>query len=212
MKNNLPKLPNWLMEALPTPLEPTRINYVDGVYRVDGQDFTNLDDAYDHALEMDDYNVNIVLDPSVPEYEISQDEYMAIGQRFGHLGKLQYDYGLFLDRAQEWLNDQDNFLKAYDFVSGHPCFWVRSTVEPDHPTWHWSQDGHAMNLWQCPQADAESPTGYVYAMEAGAHMAPDYTEHAHDLRLDVHGINMEDAFIQMAKLVHQLFDLEGNSR
>lgn len=233
------ELPKWLKELLPEPALPAAIKFRDGEYFVhypeNGEypesaisgSFESIVEAYE---SINTRETDPIFDPSLPELKDRHNRSGMIsvksdlGSGFSrvlisstendHLNILRYNYDQWQNSAPQYLANPDDFLMAYYFLDGHPCFWTRElTSQGEHrDPFSWKMSGHAMNLWSMPQLSKENSTGVTFMMEAGSHIAPAYTSKYHDLRLDVYGNSYEDAIIKTAALVHKFFDLEGNER
>jgi hypothetical protein len=233
------ELPAWLTDILPEPALPAIIKYHDENYFVHypengeypeskiSEAFKTIVEAYDSIKIRE---IDPIFDDSLPELKDKDNRHgmisveSDIGSGFmralisstedDHLKILQYHYSGWRESVDEYLNHPDDFLIAYYFLDGHPCFWTRelnSSNEVRDP-FAWKTSGHAMSLWAMPQFSEKNSTGVTFMMEAGSHIAPAYTSKYHDLRLDVYGTSYEDAIIKTAALVHKFFDLEGNER
>lgn len=233
------ELPKWLKDLLPEPALPAVIKYSEGKYFVDypedgeypeskrSEPFDNIVAAYESV------NIRVIdpiFDESLPELEDPDNrEGMVwteseLGPGFAtmlissteddHLKILKYSYINWRNTAKEYLAHTDDFLMSYYFLDGHPCFWTRKLDNSGNPRdpFDWNTSGHAMNLWSSPNFSEKNSTGVSFAMEAGAHLAPNYITHGRDFRMDVYGESYEDAIIKTAALIHKFFDLEGNER
>lgn len=233
------ELPAWLTNLLPEPALPAAIKFSEGKYFVHYPEngeypesaisgpFENIVKAYE---SINTRETDPIFDESLPELEDSRNRGGMIwvksdlGSGFtrslisstedDHLNILRYHWDQWQKSTPEYFANPDDFLMAYYFLDGHPCFWTRElTSQGEHrDPFSWKMSGHAMNLWSMPQLSKENSTGVTFMMEAGSHIAPSYTSHYHDLRLDVYGTSYEDAIIKTAALVHKFFDLEGNER
>jgi hypothetical protein len=232
-------LPAWLKELLPEPALPAAIKCSEGKYYVHYPEngeypesaisgpFENIIEAYEsiNVRETDP-----IFDESLPELQDPHNRGGMIwvesdlGPSFSrslissteddHLRILQYHYNGWRESVPEYFAKPDDFLMAYYFLDGHPCFWTRQLTNSGEvrDPFGWKMSGHAMELWSMPQISKTNPTGVSFMMEAGAHLKPDYITHGRDFRMDVYGESYEDAIIQTAALIHKFFDLEGNER
>lgn len=232
-------LPKWLNDLLPEPALPAVIKYSEGKYFVDYPEdveypeskrselFDNIVAAYESV------NIRVIdpiFDESLPELKDSDNDKgmvfaeSELGPGFAamlissteddSLKILKYSYINWRNTAEEYLAHTDDFLMSYYFLDGHPCFWTRKLDNSGNPRdpFDWNTSGHAMNLWSSPSFSKKNSTGVSFEMEAGAHLAPNYTTHGRDFRMDVYGTSYEDAIIQTAARIHKFFDLEGNER
>ena len=122
-----------------------------------------------------------------------------------HLYENSYRRFLDLDKRRE--ENPDDSLIAYDWLSHHPAFW-------------WQRDGHWMldngidELYVC----VSSTDGHRYVLIEGGGTIRENTvygpfgSHYHDIRLDVVGTSLDDAYVKHAKKVYEHFDKEGNER
>lgn len=107
-------------------------------------------------------------------------------------------------KAIEAFRQKPSFLRAYHMLDSHPAFWTRYEEEP---TFEWETEGHADRLWKRPMSRGDGT--FVWAIEAGQHIGPDYRYHYHDLRLDVYGPTIEEAYISLAHLMLKFFNDDG---
>ena len=110
------------------------------------------------------------------------------------------------DYAQNYREDPTNFIDAYQLVKSHPAFWWRDEVNPDAP---WHTNDYDTRVWAEALGKSDD---YQWALEAGRSVEGDHTHHYHDLRLDVYGIPLEDAYVKLANIVYQVFEEDGTER
>lgn len=122
------------------------------------------------------------------------------------LALLQEAYRSWQDVYEEWRQDPKDFVKAFYFLEQHPAFWVRATEERTF-SWH-TAAGAPREV--CPWRDDQGNVGV--SMELGAHVAPEYTTHYHDIRLDVTAGSYEEAVVELATRVDLFFDKDGVER
>lgn len=123
-------------------------------------------------------------------------EYLA---KAGYLG--------FLNTAEAYLGNPDDFLLSWEFINHHPAFWYRWNENHEHA---WTTDNGVSKMWIQPTLNDEG--NLVFMMEAGAAVPPARTTHYHDFRLDVWAPTYENGIIQTAALVHKFFHLDGSER
>lgn len=117
-------------------------------------------------------------------------------------------YYQWLKEARHWIENQDDFMAAYGFLSGHPAFWKRSRPE-EYPN-QWSTDEGVSTIWSYPQRRKDG--SIVMMMETGSMVAPERRTRYHDLRLDTYEDTYERGIVATAKKVHQFFELDGSER
>lgn len=119
---------------------------------------------------------------------------------------LEDSYKYFLELTEEYDKDPFDFVTAYNWLDRHPAFWVRPKNEK---TFNWETDYRISDAWVWV---GRNDDGQMFVcLETGGHVEDDYTHRYHDMRLDVTGNSMEDAYIKLAAKVRYFFDLEGNS-
>lgn len=114
----------------------------------------------------------------------------------------------WLKEARAWIEDQDDFMKAYGFLEGHPAFWKRPRPEV-YPN-EWSTDEGVSTIWSSPTRRGDG--SIVMMMETGSMVPPQRERRYHDLRLDTYEDTYEKGIIATAKVVHKFFDLDGSER
>jgi hypothetical protein len=232
------ELPKWLTDLLPEPALPAAIKFSDGKYFVhypENGEYpeTAISEAFDTISEayksINTRETDPIFDESLPELKDKHNrggmisvesehpgfsKILISSTEDDHLRILQYHYNGWRESAPEYLANPNDFLMAYYFLDSHPCFWTRQLTNSGEvrDPFGWKMSGHAMDLWSMPEFSETNPTGVTFMMEAGAHIAPAYTSHFHDLRMDVYAESYEAAIIKTAALVHKFFDLEGNER
>lgn len=108
--------------------------------------------------------------------------------------------------AQKYRENPGDFIAAHQYIDTHPAFWSRGEVNPDAA---WSTSGYTDKIWT---EHLGSSKDYQWALEAGRSVEGDHTHHYHDLRLDAYGIPLEQAYVNLADKVHQLFRDNGIER
>lgn len=106
-----------------------------------------------------------------------------------------------------WQEDPQKWDRAYAFIQGHPAFWVRREAKP---TFEWETSAGFSSLWHGLTHDKEGKPCLM--LEHGSHIAPEYTTHYHDLRLDVYAPTFEEGLVEMALLVDKFFHPDGTER
>lgn len=114
----------------------------------------------------------------------------------------------WLKEARHWIENQDDFMSAYGFLTGHPAFWKCPRPET-HPN-EWSTDEGVSTIWSYPSYRKDG--SIVMMMETGSMVPPARKHRYHDLRLDTYEGTYELGIIATAKKVHQFFDLDGSER
>ena len=125
-----------------------------------------------------------------------------------HLALHKSSYKSWLECHESWLKNQEDWVEAYNWLTLHPAFWYKHEQD-EAPTWHWETNNGLSSLWVAVQRDKSGP---VVMMEHGAHVAPQYTQHYHDIRLDVYAPSFEEGYVKLAKLVHKFFHDDGTER
>lgn len=216
------KLPSWLNELLPEPKQPVAIsydadtktavnNYADGSTEV----FDDIGQAYDVAESKGvgtEFSSSVErefgLFVSIPSDRESFSRMLIPGSEVSHLNSLKYSYLAWTTGNLSWYEQSpDDFMAAYYFLDGHPCFWIKRT---GGDAYDWETQGYASRLWHHPSYDDSK--NVVHMMEAGAHVPGEYNQHYHDFRLDVYADSYENAIIETAALVHKFFNPNGTER
>lgn len=122
------------------------------------------------------------------------------------VNNLEEAFSQSLKYAQNYREDPTNFVDAYQLVKSHPAFWWRDECDPDSP---WHTNDYDKRVWVEALGDSAD---YKWALEAGRSVEGDHTHHYHDLRLDVYGIPLEEAYIKLANIVYQVFKEDGTER
>lgn len=114
-------------------------------------------------------------------------------------------YFKYLQLAKKYLNNSEDFVLSYRFLELHPAFWTRTEHDPNY----WiTYAGLSGNYVLVLTDKKNKPT---ICFEHGAAYGDRYTT-CHDYRLDVYAPTFEDAYIQLAALVHKYFYLDGSER
>lgn len=120
---------------------------------------------------------------------------------------LKHDYLEWLTvLSVEYSANPENFLTAHRFLTHHPMFWIKGKEEKSY---QWATDvglsNMSINVW------ADEKTGKpVIFLEHGQHDEKGYTSYYHNPRIFVRQETYEQAIIDMAKKVNDVFDLDGN--
>lgn len=221
-------LPQWLEQILPEAPEPAVIehNADTGTYSAIHPEegslgvFDTIESAYD-AMEDAGYQFSFSDSVeekhgrvvSVPTEDGKWNRMLLPRNEQSKLNRLKSAYLMWWGIAEAYLADPHDFIKAYEFLDGHPCFWthMKSPNSDDTDfTFTWETDSHALRIWHRPVRNNDGNT--VFMMETGAHVPESYTEHYHDLRLDVSADSYENAIIETAAKVHKFFHLDGSDR
>ena len=226
------ELPKWLQEGLPSILpvwtikwEPNTCKFVleddTGHWVTEAETFAEIYDSY-HREEQ----FTLTADPSVKghgvngtagslleegpsgSYPLNATRMFIFVTDESRLAILKQSYKTWLeDTHPTWMQNQEDWAVAYNWLQSHPIFWARTE---NKLTWNWeTENGHA-SLWVSVSYGEDGCP--VVMMEHGSHIAPEYTSHYHDMRLDVYARNFEEGYIEMAKLVHKFFDETGEER
>lgn len=221
---NAKRLPEWLQKELPDPSAPATISYDkdtstyvlvddDGTSR----SFDNLEKAYDAERSA----VDVVISEDVPESDDygfitvpTHDRHHSVRMLFSRSDddrvlSLVQEYEAFLQVASEYRDDSENFAKAYSFVSAHPAFWTRGRGLGNERAFDWTTYDFNIPHFEVALHDNGSHSWFI---ESGAHVPPDYTEHYHDLRLDVYGETPEACVLELAKKLDKFFNDDGSEK
>ena len=107
-----------------------------------------------------------------------------------------------------FIRDHD-FRSAYMYVTCHPVFWTRRGYEKYTNAFGWNTNCSEA-IWYAPMW---SDGSYKWALELGAHIPhTEYTSRYHDLRLDVYGDTMEEAYVLLADEVFKLWESDGTEK
>lgn len=204
------QLPDWLESNLPIPRPIEYITYADGKFYFRGVGYDSLIEAYDSAKP----DANVDFHESVMDkMGWTEDDFFLTEKGHNRLLVTCTDqtYRWLVETAftsaqgsiKHWRDNKDDFHASYYMLDTHPAFWTRLKVEP---TTYWQDSGIvSARFWFAP-----STSGMM--MECGAHIAPDYTDTYHDLRLDTYGKSFEDCIVQTAALVDKFFHEDGTER
>lgn len=222
------KLPEWLLKELPEIKEPAILKYESGQYIAlspenEEAHFNTVDEAYDYATR--EWNLEVVFDRSLPEHDQSEfNDIMIWGERTKNgvrglssrpdgekMKKLIEDYENFLKLAEDYKKEPDNFKIVYQFVDSHPAFWNRPNAEIP---WSWMTYGHCAlhNGKLTAEPLFEEGGTYLWAIETGSHIEPEYTDRYHDYKLDSHGKTIEEAYINLAKNIVKFYNFDGTQK
>ena len=204
------QLPDWLESNLP-PVRPVEyIYYRDGAFYFRNWPYATFAEAYDEVPN----DANMDFDQSVKDKMGWSDDDLFFTEEGNnrlfiaftnqdHREVVEENFANSLAAIREWRENKDDFKASYCMLDDHPAFWTRHKAEP---TYDWSNRGNVSDkFWFAP-----STSGMM--MECGAHIAPDYTDTYHDLRLDTYGTSFEDCIIQTAALVDKFFHSDGTER
>jgi hypothetical protein len=186
-------------------------------------EYETLAEAYDDVERQD---VQVKFDESVRQSEqvkdFMGDDLSMIGVPSGRKnyrriligrgtdGQDTLDYSHFyhfLCLTKKWLENQDDFVLAYQFIAAHPAFWYRPSPERSPHMWD-TENGHH-SVWVGLSKNDGVP---VVMLEHGSSVEPEHTMHYHDFRLDVWAPTFEEAYIDLAKKTHKFFSLDGEDR
>lgn len=205
------------------PETTVRISYSNGFYYVEDTRgmFNTLDEAYSYVQSLE--NCGSIFDQSIldlpgVESGLFGDDGITVKLPNGCVRLLfgptdntnlyASEYRQYLMLAKNWFKNQDNWLAAYHFIGSHPIFWHRT--RPDKYPNEWVTDGGHTGMWVYPTQNDKGEQ--VVMLEHGQSVEPTHQHHYHDPRLDVWGTSFEDAYIQMAKLIHKYFTVDGDER
>lgn len=218
------KLPAWLLAELPDRKAPALLLYKDNKYTSispDNQEktFDSIDEAYDYIKK--DLELEVEFDESLPEYKKNgriRGKTTENGIRAlisftddSRLKKLEQEYEYFLEIAKEYSENPNDFEICYNFVNTHPAFWIRPLKRN---LWHWETYGHCAGhkgrLTLEPFFHEDGT--YLWKIETGEHVYPEYDECYYNYRLDAFGNTVEEAFIESARLINKFFNNDGTQK
>ena len=110
--------------------------------------------------------------------------------------------------AEVYHSAPGDFRASYMFLDTHPAFWWRDVNDADAK---WHVNGYTDKIWT-ETVGHSNDDGYSWALEAGASVPEEHTQHYHDLRLDAYADTLEEAFVQLAYLVSEAFYDDGTEK
>lgn len=113
-------------------------------------------------------------------------------------------YYTFLKMSNEYVNDPNDFEKAFHWLDAHPAFWSRYKAD--------SFDWEINNNEKIGLGVMNRNGKTVIMLETGAAVEPERTTRYHDLRLDSDAATYEEAIIKLAARVHKFYDVDGTER
>lgn len=227
----LEKLPEWFKSTLPENfVEPNTIKYDAEkqnflVYEDDSLigEFKTVALAYDYSK--DHRGRDVIFDDSMFNnnsetfdgnmdyiFENSGDKgfkRLLTGKSYKtELEHFVYLFENFEKISEDYLNDPDNFEKAWNFVNAHPTFWVK--YDKDSVWNRWNYNGYTTRIVFYPMFNDDGSVGWF--LEGGSHVAPDYINNYYDYRLDASADSFENAIIVFADLVNTCFNPDGSEK
>jgi len=224
------KLPEWLKKELPEPQLPSVISWTeeDGYIVFDEiheetDNFETLEEAYDFTENY--LKTEVIFDESIPELNEENNNNFS-RMLFGtpddrgnsrllfsspdkqKIEDLEEVYENFLNLAEKYYNNKNDFMTAYDFVDTHPAFWVK-LLKDKEKTFLWETESHCIKIWSMP---IKNDDNMFWALETGMHIDPDYVEHYHDWRIDASGSTIEEAYINLAANIDKYYNLDGTEK
>lgn len=227
------KLPNWLKDLLPEPVQPHVIKAKKQGSEVEIQlespdgSYTTYSDFGDLSKAKAKNGVDVLFDESMKTefkdnfigdmllFPLSNGNSGAIlaYSDENRQASLENAYQLFLKAEREYRNDPRNFVKAWNFIDTHPAFWTCSNLKAN--PWQWQTEGYCSKLIQYVSNENGKP---VISLSGGGHVPvathgtqEPYTEHYGDWRLEVYSETFETAIIELAFRVSKSFTNEGES-
>jgi hypothetical protein len=212
------------------PIKVIRYDSSDETFWIDDLQFESLNNAYDH-VDVQEFDTKF--DPSVKNSSDYRGDFFSssfksddlsmittksdktnfnrilIGKGPEESNTLEYaQFFQFLRSAKRYLENQDDFVEAWHFITHHPAFWYRPAA--DRQPFLWSTDDGHHSVWQYPTRNDKGEI--VVMLEHGSSVEPEHTMHYHDCRLDVWAPTFEEAYIDLAKKTHKFFSLDGEDR
>lgn len=126
---------------------------------------------------------------------------------------LSRSYKAFLKDRKKWLNDKENWVKAYNFIVTHPAFWHRKESMINS----WITDDGMEDIWQTVLVNKKGKP--VIILEHG-HYESNIINGVnatgliptHNIDLDVRASSYEKAIIKLAKKVEKEYTKKGTLR
>lgn len=216
------KLPEWLQTELPEPRPVKTISWADGVFHVTDhpETYTSIIEAYDAVEKTDEATT---FDESVNGHG-GQLHHRAFfcdqekGEKSArlliaftdedHLDILQTVYNNWMELHEQYKQNQQNWVTAYNWLQHHPVFWHRLKNEK---TYYWVTDDGLKSNSVFAGYNEETGKPQVL-MEHGGHVEPEYTTFYHDLKLDTEAETFEEAYINLASLVNKFYNPDGTEK
>lgn len=220
-EKELPALPQWLQEALPKPKAPQVASLTsEGKILLtqptgESETYATLEEFYRASRE---HEHDLKIEAEVNEAFGEGKHFLSFPNNdrtftlvMGHTDEdrikhLQYAYDEFLEVAEKYQQDPTDFARAWRFVDLHPAFWV---LEDEEHRFHWKTEGHTNRV--CVGVYRLETGETLVELETGSH-TPDYLQHYGDWRLELGAFTYEEAFIELARRVHLLQNLDGTDR
>lgn len=218
------RLPEWFLANLPEHLPHSLISYADGEFHwsYDLSSHPTVQAAYDHARQFKDVT-QVNLDKSLeghgghfPGGELGwmffcdKDENTP-RPRLLTSSSTEETVEAYSESYENWLtvltptyySNPDNFVTAYQWLSSHPAFWVKSGAEK---SFEWDTEYGLSDVSISVYLDDDGKT--VVFLEHGIHLE-DYTGHFHDPRIFAMSETFEESIILMGKKVRKAYGLDG---
>lgn len=218
-------LPQWVKDHLPKKKKSSILSYEENKWKITHVNnevdyYDDLKDAYDNHCAL---GKGILFDESVKnssKYNVflSFEDENNVKTLFleqcddSRELKLNHGYRDFLSFTEMYiLTHMNDFYYAWNFLNTHPAFW--RAVDLNKNPWAWEQDNYMEKITYSVFKTEINQT--MFYMTAGAiNRSEDYTgklfnSYNGDSRLEVESSTFENAVIEIAKKVFQIFDLEG---
>lgn len=114
-----------------------------------------------------------------------------------------YDYLLWLQTAKAWMNSQEDVIYSFRYLTAHPAFWTRNENYPNRCATHGAEvtfNRHVSN---------DSHGEPSITLEAGLPDRDNNDVMDYNVGLKVTASSFEEAYVEMAKLVHEKVALNG---
>lgn len=118
-------------------------------------------------------------------------------------------FNISQEKTRIYHNNPTNFKNAYQYIQHHPAFWWRNDSSSDS---RWNTDCYTDQIWAETISNDSNEQKYSWALEAGRAVEEGFTHHYHDLRLDVYGDSIEEAYVKLAFMVSQAFEDDGTDK
>lgn len=218
-------LPEWLTNEFPEHLPPIVLSYDKEEFWASTDSITtsfpSIEEAYDFASTLrSEYQVEF--DSSVDGHGgrlldrnflcdavDGSSRFLGGYKTESFLEDLKEDYFQFItETSLEYSLNPDDFITAWTWLTHHPVFWIKGTKEKSY---YWATDSGldrmSINAW----VNEETKQPVVF-LEHGPHHEENYTYYYHDIRIFVKATTFEEAIIDMAKKVNDVYGPDGYER
>lgn len=209
----LPTLPSWLRAELPEQRPQLTLYYDDEGFKVSGDNkvYGTVEEAYDAH-----HNDNLKASQTINGHggNLERGMFFCDSRRLlifvtdmMHQEMLAETYQEWLELDAEWGTQHKDFSYVYRWLNNHPMFWTK----PENPkmSWFWNTDFATSSF----TVDVYRWKGKLHVrVEAGEHVAPEYTYHYFDPRLTGTGRTMEQAYRKLADNIRKYYNPDGTEK